>query len=120
MRTLQTLTRNNPKVWIYCKDEQTQERFLSQAQEEGFKALDGRDPTDLSHHLFYGLNEDNTIGYVSNLIWSLSFNSPTAASPHIDYDKYISGEDDYICHTAIVRMISFDEWHRIDTDNNQE
>lgn len=100
MRQLKELLKIKDRAWIYCENEELQKQFLAQAEEEGFLALDGECPTKLSLHPLYGIHEDMTMGYLSIMIWHLSF-PENGADPYfrVDYKKYISGEEDYICHT---------------------
>jgi len=98
MRTLQSLIKKNMKVWFYCGTKDLQKKLLEQAEEEGFVTMRGEDPTFLSLQRLYGINSERTIGYISNFIWYLSFQTGSSDILHIDYDRYISGENDYISH----------------------
>jgi len=106
MRQLKELLKNNDRVWIYCEDKALQLQFLSQAEEEGFHALNGDLPTQLSPHPLYGIHDDMTMGYLSIMIWCLSF-PENGADPYfrVDYKRFISGEDDYVCHTPHFKPV---------------
>ena len=103
MRTLKSLIEKNKKVWFYCGTEDLQKRFLEQAENEGFVTMRGEKPSALSLHRLYGINSEGTMGYISNFIWYLSFQTGSSDILHIDYDRYISGENDYISHTTHMR-----------------
>ncbi len=100
MRNLKELFANNESVWLLCETEALQKQFLSQAEEEGFLAMNGDHPSDLSFQPLYGLHDDMTMGYLSVMIWSMTFPENGEDSHfRVNYGKYIAGEDDYICHT---------------------
>lgn len=113
MRTLKSLIENNETVWFYCATPNLQEHFLKQAEDEGFRALNGQKPTELFNQYFYGINDDMTMGYLSNMIWCLTFR--TGNDPHfrVDYEKYIAEEDDYICTRTYLKCVRYSEWNKI-------
>ena len=112
MRLLKSLIEENESVWIYCKDEALQIQFLEQAENEGFLALNGQKPTELFHHQLYGINDDMTMGYLAVMIWCMTFKQGDT-HVRVDYDKYISGDEDYICHESPFKMVEFEEWREI-------
>ena len=114
MRTLKNLVLEHQEVYIYCGSERSQESFLKQICEEGFMTLNGQKPTELMHQKYYGIRDDMTAGYVSNMCWSLSARTGIS-DPHfrIDYDRYISGEDDFIRHTLYVTDDSIKTFHNL-------
>lgn len=103
MRLLKRLIEDNDNVWIYCKNEDLANKFLLQCDEEGFLALNGMKPTELFRHELYGISSDMTIGYLAGMIWSLTLQDDQDDHVRIDYEKYISNEEDYI-------------WRRISTE----
>ena len=109
MRSLKALIEQNDSVWIYCKDEPLQVQFLEQAESEGFLALNGQKPTELFHHMLYGIDSDMTMGYLSNMCWCLTFREGDT-HVRVDYGKYIAGEEDYICHTSPLKKVGQTEW----------
>ena len=115
MRELKDLVKDNEQVWIYCENESLQSKFLNQAETEGFMALNGQKPTELFHHQLYGINSDMTMGYLAIMIWCLSFPKDGSVDPHlrVNYEKYISGEEDYICHTPYFKQITIEEFDKI-------
>lgn len=98
MRTLKALIDNNNTIWIYCKDKELAKSFLEQCENEGFLALNGQKPTELFHHSFYGISDDMTMGFLSSMIWSMTLRNGNDNHVRIDYEKFISGEDNYFFH----------------------
>ena len=113
MRLLKDLIESNSTVWIYCESEYWEVEFLKQAEAEGFLALNGQKPTDLYHQHLYGINEDMTLGYLSNMIWCMTFQSGVDKNIRIDYEKYITDKEDYICHETQLKRIRFSDWNKI-------
>jgi len=105
MRTLQSIIEKNMKVWFYCGTEDLQKKFLEQAEEEGFVTMRGEDPTFLSLQRLYGINSEGTIGYISHFIWYLSFQTGNKDILRIDYDSFLSGKEDFICHTPKMQPL---------------
>ncbi len=105
MRTLKSLIEKNKKVWFYCGTEDLQKEFLEQTEKEGFATMRGENPTSLSLQRLYGINSEGTIGYISNFIWYLSFQTGNKDILRIDYDRYISGENDYISHAPKMQPV---------------
>lgn len=94
MRQLVDLFKLSSDIWIYCDCENSQVKFLKQAQNEGFIALNGQKPTDLFRHKLYGISDDMTMGYLASMIWSLTFRE-NDNHIRVDYRKYLSGEEAY-------------------------
>ena len=105
MRTLKSLIKKNKKVWFYCGTEDLQKEFLEQTEKEGFVTMRGEKPSTLSLQRLYGINNEGTMGYISNFIWYLSFQTGSSDILHIDYDRYISGENDYISHAPKMQPV---------------
>ena len=105
MRTLKSLIEKNKKVWFYCGTEDLQKEFLEQTEKEGFVTMRGEKPSTLSLHRLYGINSEGTIGYISNFIWYLSFQTGGNDILHIDYARFISEEEDCICHTPKMQPL---------------
>ena len=105
MRTLKSLIEKNKKVWFYCGTEDLQKEFLEQSEKEGFVTMRGEKPSTLSLQRLYGINSEGTMGYISNFIWYLSFQTGNKDILRIDYDRYISGENDYISHDPKMQPV---------------
>lgn len=76
-------------------------------------ALNGSHPSGLNHHLLYGINKDMTVGYLSAMVWCLSWDSGESDHFRVDYGNYIAGEEDYICHEPHLSKVDFTIWDRI-------
>ena len=96
MKTIKELVRLYGDVWVYCKNEELQVQFLNQAENEGFIALNGQKPSELFHHKLYGLSDDMTMGYLSGMVWCYSARNPKDTIIRIDYEKYLSDEEDIL------------------------
>ena len=95
MCSLSALLENCDSVWVCCRNEDLANRFLMQCEKEGFLALNGDKPTTLFRHRLYGIYNDMTMGYLSNMIWHLAFQSYSDKHVRIDYEKFIADENDY-------------------------
>jgi len=113
MRTLKSLIEHNETVWFYCATKNLQRGFLKQAEDEGFLALNGQKPTELFDQYLYGINDDMTMGYLSNMIWCLTFQTGKDTHVRVDYEKYISDEEDYICHETPLRRVRYTDWNKL-------
>lgn len=107
MRLLKELIKNDGTVWIYCESEKFQEKFLKQAEAEGFIALNGDIPTKLFRHQLYGISDDMTMGYLSNMIWWLSLRTNKDKHIRVDYKKYISGDENYYWMASESKRIHY-------------
>ena len=112
MKTLKSLFGNNETVWIYCENSSCQEQFLKQAEDEGFLALNGQKPTELSRQMLYGINDDMTMGYLSVMIWTRTFRAGMDSHFRVDYRKFISGDEDFVCHSTHLKPVSFTDWNK--------
>ena len=97
MRTLRELIQNNSIVWIYCENKEQQIHFLTQAENEGFLALNGQKSSELYCQRLYGISDNMTMGYLSSMCWSLTFREGDN-HVRVNYGKYIAGEVDYMYH----------------------
>ena len=113
MHTLKSLIENHETVWFYCATKNLQRGFLEQAENEGFVTLNGQKPTELFDQYFYGINDDMSMGYLSNMIWCLTFQTGGDTHVRVDYEKYITDEDDYICHESPLRRIRYTDWNKL-------
>lgn len=117
MRSLKALTENNSVVWFFCRNECLAKRFLEQCETEGFLALNGQKPTELVHQKFYGIFDDMTMGYLSSMIWSLTFRANPDDRLRVDYEKYCSGKEDFICHRTRTKGSDYSHWNQIAYSN---
>ena len=117
MNLLKALIEDNDTIWFYCRNERLAKCFLEQCEKEGFIALNGQKPTKLFRQKFYGIFDDMTMGYLSNMIWCLTFQTGLDDHVRIDYEKYISDADDYICHETKYKNVDYSDWNRISYSN---
>ena len=117
MRLLKDLIEDNETVWFYCRNEKLAKTFLSQCEDEGFLAMNGQKPTELFRHKFYGINYDFTMGYLANMIWCLTFQTGLDDYVRVDYEKYISDTDDYICYKTRTKLVDYSDWNRMAYSN---
>ena len=95
MRTIENLVNNNKKrVYVYLSDKDTQNRFIADAENEGYTYEDGvkiseREPDD-----FYAVNKNKTVCFL-NFVGRMAFQCNADHAIRIDYKKYINGESDY-------------------------
>ena len=80
MKTIKELANMGERVYVYLKDEKTAQRFLRDAEAEGFTFCDGAKPTDKHWSDLYAIHPDGTLNYVGSI-------------GHIEYD---SGADSVI------------------------
>ncbi|MBR3032798.1 MAG: hypothetical protein IKH92_07245 [Clostridiales bacterium] len=106
MRSLKSLIEKHSKVWFYCGTEDLKKRFLEQAEEEGFITMRGEKPSSLSFQRLYGINDKGTMGYIPNFLWFLSLQTGSNEILHVDYDRFISGEEDYISQGPHMKPVS--------------
>lgn len=113
MNKLSDLLLVNDVVWIFCRNKDLAEGFLKQCETEGFCTLNGQKPTELSLNRFYGIFDDFTMGYLANMIWHLTLKNEDDDHVRIDYEKFISDEEDYICRTTSEKKFDYDDLKRI-------
>ena len=100
MKTFKEISEEHKEVWVYCRGEDLQIRFLKQMEGEGFLALNGQKPTELCHQILYGFFDDMIMGYLSRMIWCYSARNPKDNHIRIDYEKYLNDEPDIYYHIA--------------------
>ena len=117
MKLLKALLEDNDTIWLYCRNERLAKCFLEQCENDGFCALNGQKPTELFRQKYYGILDDMTMGYLSSMIWSLTFQNGEDDHVRIDYEKYISDEEDYICYKTNTKSVSYTDWDLIAYSN---
>ena len=99
MRTISNLSKLNGRVYIYLANAEVGIRFLQQAEAEGFTYGDGVRPTERSYSEIMAINHDKTINYVGTngriAFGSIAQTVGLAQLIRIDYEKYLSGADDF-------------------------
>ena len=81
-------------TFIYCRSRNIANRFLADAESEGFTFGDGAKPTNKEYSDLYSLHDDFTISYTG---WSghVLFRNAAGNIVRIDYGRYIVGAADY-------------------------
>ena len=81
-------------TFIYCRSRNIANRFLADAESEGFTFGDGVKPTNKEYSDLYSLHEDLTISYTG---WAghVLFRNAAGNIVRIDYGRYIAGAPDY-------------------------
>lgn len=101
MRLIKDLVINKEeKVYVYLSDVEIGEKFLEQAETEGFTFGDGVKPTKRCFAEIMAVNDNYTINFVGS-IGRMAFNSGTETIGgkkfiRVDFAKYINGESDYM------------------------
>ena len=100
MRTISSLTKLNGRVYIYLANAEIGNRFLQQAEAEGFTYHDGTKPTDRGWSTIMAVNREKTINFVgTNGFIAFGSGAKAVGSEQlirIDCEKYLSGADDYM------------------------
>ena len=95
MRIVSELLNQNGRVYVYLSSEEICNRFLHDAEKEGFIFCDGVKPTERESTDIYALNQNRTINYVG-FIGHIAFQSAKKIGNQklvkIDYEKYISAD----------------------------
>ena len=100
MRTINDLLKLNGRVYVYLANAEIGNRFLQQAEAEGFTSHDGVKPTERVYSTIMAVNRDKTVNFVGSIGY-IAFGSgaKTVCSEQlirIDGKKYLSGADDYM------------------------
>lgn len=91
MRKLVDLTKGKERVFIALKTPHSKAEFLKQATEEGFMLGDNL-PANCKCGDFMIIHSDYTMSQCTGVITWMALNH----SEHIDFEKYMSGSDDYV------------------------
>lgn len=86
MKTIKELASMGERVCVHLKDEKTAERFLRQAESEGFTFGDGVNPTDRHWSDLYAIHPDGTLNYVGT-VGRIEYASDTDSVVRIEYEE---------------------------------
>ncbi len=111
MRTLEYLANREERVYLFFRDPETLERFISDAEKEGWHYRDGTSLRERAPQFRMALNPDHTVndlGYAG----SCAFDMADTIGGHwdsgqgkliggrqilrIDYSRYVAGEAEYV------------------------
>lgn len=101
MKAIKNLTETNDgRVYVYLANDGVGNRFMRQAEAEGFTFADGEKPTGRDYAEIMAVNDDGTINYVG-FAGRMAFGSGADTVGgrkliRVDYAKYEEGEDDFI------------------------
>ena len=84
MKTIKELASLGERVYVYLKDEETAQRFLHDAETEGFTFGDGVKPTDRHWSDLCAIHPDGTLNYVGT-IGRIEYDSGADSVMRIDY-----------------------------------
>ena len=84
--------KHNGKLYVYCKDQDTEQKFLCDAEAEGFM-FGNQKPTENHAANIIAVEDDMKLAHVG-AIGRMAYQS--GACVRVDYSKYISGAEDYI------------------------
>ena len=96
-KTIENLTKMNGKVYVYLKNAEIAEKFLRDAQNEGFTFGDGEKPTNHHYSDIIAVNKDKTLNYVG-AIGRIAYGSGADKIGNeklirIDYEKYLENKN---------------------------
>lgn len=93
MRTLTELLKTNEKVFIRLANDNLKQKFMQQAEDEGFVYL-GKNPTESQAESVMIIHDDYTlsklVGFATHMHY---YHCPKEM--RVDYARYINGLDDY-------------------------
>ncbi len=100
MRTIIDLSKLNGRVYVYLANAEIGNRFLQQAEAEGFIYHDGVKPTERGCSTIMAVNRDKTVNFVgTNGYIAFGSGAKSIGSEQlirVDGEKYLSGTDDYL------------------------
>lgn len=85
---------NQKRVYVYLADEETQARFIADAEAEGYTFGDGVKLSERECEEFYAINRNKTVNFI-NTIGRIAFQCNANNIVRVDYKKYISGNENY-------------------------
>ena len=101
MRTIKNLVnQNNGKVYVYLANDEIGNKFMQQAEGEGFTFNDGAKPTSRCYAEIMAVNDNYTINFVGS-VGRIAFGSGAETVNgqkllRVDFAKYANGESDYL------------------------
>lgn len=93
-KTIKSLSEMAGRVYVYLADSAIGEKFLQQAEQEGFTFEDGVKPTERHYSEIMAINHNHTINYVG-FIGRIAYGSGAETMGNkklirIDFEKYIN------------------------------
>lgn len=95
MRTIRELVGKEEKVYILLRSKSIRYRFMADAAMEGITYGDGVPATDREVEDIMALQSDGTVCFLG---WAghMCYHHSEGSVLRIDYERYISGAEDYI------------------------
>lgn len=101
-RTIKNLANMDGRVYVFLENVEIGEKFLQQAESEGFTFGDGAKPTERCYAEIMAVNGDLTINFVgTNGRIAFGGGAKSVGGEkliRVDYRKYAAGEQDYEYH----------------------
>ena len=93
-RCIKSLLKRKGNVYIYLPNQEIAERFMQDAEREGFTFGDGVKPTERQASDIIALYNDMTISYVTTYgrIAFANLSAVEGGLKRVDYEKFISGK----------------------------
>ena len=99
-KTIRNLTGQGKKVYVFIGSEKVCREFLTLEENEGFTFGDGVKPTEKHSSDVFTVSDDGTISDVGivgrTAIGSKVKETGDKEIVEVDFERYISGDDDYI------------------------
>lgn len=100
-RTIKNLVNDkNSKVYVYLANSGIGNKFMQQAESEGFVFGDGAKPMSRCYAEVMAVNDNLTINFVgANGMIAFGSGTKTIAGKsfvRVDFEKYINGAEDYL------------------------
>ncbi len=98
-RRIEDLAKLEGRVYLHFRDTETLERFIRDAESEGYHYADGVFLRDRRPQFRMALNDDHTINFLGFAgMWAFDIAEEVGHKKliRIDYARYIASEEDYI------------------------
>ena len=100
-RTISDLAKTDGRVYVYLSDDETGNRFLRMAEDEGFTFADGARPTERQYEEIMAVNHGKTLNYVGTA-GRIAFGAGAETVGgerliRVDFRKYAAGNPDFFC-----------------------
>lgn len=98
-RTITELSKMNGRIYVYLANVAIGEKFLQQAEDEGFTFADGAKPTERCYAEIMAVNGNKTINFVgANGRIAFGSGAKTVGGEQlirVDFEKYAAGAENY-------------------------
>ena len=100
-RTIKNLAKQKGRVYVYLANKEIGDKFINQAEAEGFTFEDGVSPTnhERGYETIMAINHNGTLNYVGTsgrIAFGGGFKKiGEERLIRVDFEKYIAGDEDY-------------------------